>query len=108
MRSLCLVLLAALPVAAQTVPAIAYRVEIDRNKDLPLVRERDGRRALYVTVGFKIHRVRDGAIATDLAREEIVVEEDGRRVADLEIFAPRAQNLTPVLALDISGSMASH
>lgn len=104
---LCLLtaLLVFTPAPAQQAEPL-YRVEIDRNKVLPFVREVNGQRALHVTVGFKIRRARDNDIATDLVREEIVVEEDGRRVGNLEIFAPRAQNLTPVLALDISGSMA--
>lgn len=100
--------LAGMPLGAQDTSSLAYRVEIDRQKVLSFVREHDGRRALFVTVGFKIRRVRDNEIATDVSKEEIVVEEDGRRVANLEIFAPRAQNLTPILALDISGSMASN
>src|SRR5262249_49132220 len=108
MRSLWVALLLAPPVTAQVAPPAAYRVELDRNNVVPFMRERDGRRALTVTVAFKVRRVRDNEIATDVAKEEIVVEEDGRRVTDLEIFAPRAQNLTPILALDISGSMASH
>ena len=41
-----------------------------------------------------------------MPKEEILVEEDGEKVAGLQIFPPRAQKLTVVLAMDISGSMA--
>jgi VWFA-related protein len=73
---------------------------------LPVFRERAGRRALFVTVQFKIQQ--QGKAVTDVPAEQIVVEEDGRRVTDLEIFQPRARDLTTVLAIDVSGSMREH
>ncbi len=49
-------------------------------------------------------RVADGTLATDVHKDDIVIREDGHKVEELEIFAPRAA-LTTVLAMDISGSM---
>ena len=99
-------LLAAVPVTAQDPGTLRYRIELD--KDSRVVqshRERQGKSALYVTVKFKILRP-DGQLATDVGKDEIIVEEDRRRVADLEIFQPRSLDaLTTVLAMDISGSM---
>ncbi len=70
-------------------------------------RDRNGTPTLYITVQFKIERAADGQPALDIPKEEIIVEEDRRRVADLEIYRPRAADpLTVVLALDTSGSMA--
>jgi VWFA-related protein len=80
---------------------LKYKIEID--KVFPSFREG----ALYVTVQFKVRRVSDNSVATDVSKEEIVVEEDRQRVANLEIFQPRAEKLTTVLAMDISGSMAN-
>jgi VWFA-related protein len=83
-----------------------YRIDIDRNKVFPAVRDHEGSRTLIVTVPFQVRRLVDGVIVTDLGPEEFVVEEDGRPVAQLDLRPPKAQNLTPILALDISGSMA--
>jgi len=82
--------------------------KIDEVKVFPVFRERDGRRALFVTVQFKIQRPRDNAVVTDVPADQIVVEEDGKPVTDLEIFQPRARDLTTVLAIDVSGSMRDH
>jgi VWFA-related protein len=103
--------LAAIPGAAQGPAGAPYRIDIDKNKFLSVSRERDGRQALYITVQFKIYRVNGdgstGPVVTDVPKEEIVVKEDGVRVADVEITQPLTQKLTTVLAIDMSGSMAS-
>ncbi len=99
-------LLAAIPAHAQDA-SINYRVEVSRDKVLAAFRERGGKRALHVTVPFKIRNLNSDRVAVDVPGDEIVVTEDGQRVAGLEIFQPRTQALTPILALDISGSMAS-
>jgi VWFA-related protein len=106
-------LLTAVPGAAQNAGAVAYRVEIDRDeaskpKVVHSFREVDGRQGLYVTLQFKVLRSSDGAIATDVTKDEIEVREDGRRVEVVEISQPRSTKLTTVLAIDISGSMTSH
>ena len=62
---------------------------------------------LYVTVEFKITEAADDRLATDVKKEEIVVEEDGQRVNELTIHQPKAADpLTAVLVLDVSGSMS--
>jgi VWFA-related protein len=82
-----------------------YKVQVD--SVFASFREVRGSQGLYVTVQFKVLRSDNGVVATDINKEDIVIEEDGRRVADLEIFQPKAEKLTTVLAMDISGSMES-
>jgi len=91
---------------AQDAASPEYHIDLDPN--VVTSREKDGKKGLYVTLHFKVHRGKDGPVAEDVAKNEIAVEEDGRRVTDLEIFQPRAQGLTTVLAMDVSGSMASN
>jgi VWFA-related protein len=98
-------LLAVTPTSAQDAPGVEYKVEIE-SKASAKVDPADGKRK--VTVRFRVRRLRDQALVADIPREEIVVEEDGQRVRDLEIQVPRAQKLTIVLVMDISGSMARH
>src|SRR5437870_3059148 len=86
---------------------VQYKVEIDNDNAHAAVRERNGQNALFVTVQFRIKRLSDGQNATDVGKDEIVVEEDGRRVTGLDIYQPKTlDTLSTVLALDISGSMA--
>jgi VWFA-related protein len=67
-----------------------------------------GRPTLYVTAQFKIVQP-NGRLADDVSPDEIVVEEDHRRVPDLTVQAPSAlETLTTILAIDMSGSMAEH
>src|SRR3712207_3639664 len=95
-------LLAVTPGAAQTDRPMAYRVQIDEDaggaqKVFAVRRERDGKHGLWVTVQFTLRRVQPdgtaGAVAVDVPRDEIVVHEDGRPVAELEVLQPRAQRL---------------
>ncbi|MFO0877936.1 MAG: VWA domain-containing protein [Gemmataceae bacterium] len=98
--------LAAWPVIGQPGSAVDYRVEIDRGSVFSTLREKDGRNSRLVSFQMRIRRLSDNAIATDVTPDEILVEEDGQKVAKLEILAPRSEKLTLILALDISGSMA--
>jgi VWFA-related protein len=101
-----LLLLAAVPGLAENPGDVQYTLEID--KVFPVLREQDGSRGLYVTVQFRIKHP-DGRVATDVAKDEIVVREDGVRVTGLEIYRPHGDDrLTTVLAMDCSGSMAEH
>jgi VWFA-related protein len=101
-----LLVLAALPAGAQQPRDVPYTIAI--KNVLPVLRERDGNRALYVTVQFQIKH-RDGSIATDVGKDQLVVREDGVRVDDLDIYQPQGNDrLTTVLALDCSGSMGEH
>jgi Mg-chelatase subunit ChlD len=98
---------AALPVLAQAPADVDYDVQID--KVFAANRQPPGKpQALYVTVQFKVLRSGDRQLANDLsANDTIVVLEDGQRVAEFDLSRPRADALTTVLAMDISGSMAS-
>jgi VWFA-related protein len=107
--ALTTLLLAVVPGAAQNGEDLRYKVEIDKdehneNKVFASFREHKGKQALYVTVQFKVVRAADGSLATDVDSDDLIIREDGRKVEELEIFAPRAA-LTTVLAMDISGSM---
>src|SRR5262249_5533121 len=97
---------AALPVIAEAPGGMDYEVKID--KVFAAVREPPGKpSALYVTVQFKLLRAGDALPVGELGDEEaIVVEEDGRPVADIDLAGPKANALTAVLAMDASGSMA--
>jgi VWFA-related protein len=101
----CVLLLATVPALAQRDDSL-YRIE---KGDRPLIstRDRQGKPALYVTVQFKVIQP-DGKLADNVTKDEIVVEEDGRRVAELEIYLPSGlDRLTTMLAMDISGSMSA-
>src|SRR5262245_49924906 len=109
-----LLLLAAGALALSSLPAAAvdkppggkeYRVEVDPGSVFSRMMEKGGQQGRYVSLRFRIVRLRDSAVVTSIAREDIVVEEEGARVADLEIKQPRAGKLTVVLAMDISFSM---
>jgi VWFA-related protein len=103
-----LLVLTAVPGAAQGPGQKTYKVEIDKKTFLSAVREREGLRARFVSFQFRIYRAQDRAVTIDVPRDEIRVEEDGQPVANLEILQPQAQKLTAILAIDISGSMARH
>lgn len=97
-------LLAALALG-QPADGVDYTVTIDPSSLVPVMRERDGKAGRYISLTFQLKRAGDGTVVTDVAKEEIVVEEDGKKVLELEILKPNAEALTVVLAIDISGSM---
>jgi VWFA-related protein len=102
-------LVAVVPGATQNADNVRYKIEIikDENGENKLFlssRRRGDKDVLYVTVQFKVLRLADGQEATDVDKDNIVVFEDRKKVAELEIFSPKAA-LTTVLAMDISGSM---
>jgi len=103
-----LLVCAAVPVVAQAPGAMDYDLRID--KVFAAAREPPGKpAALYVTVQFKLLRTGDGQLATELGGDDrIVVQEDGLPVAEFELSQPKANALTTVLALDVSGSMESN
>jgi VWFA-related protein len=85
----------------------SVRYTIEQLEDVAVTtRPHNGSNALFVTLRFCI---RDNAkrIATDIAKDEIRVAEDGLPVTALEVTAPAGEPLKTVLALDISGSMAA-
>src|SRR5262245_44177459 len=105
--TLAIVTLLACPAAGQDAAAEAdYKVEIDPKSVFSTIREKDGRGTRIVSLQFQIKKIRDGSIDISVPKEEIVVEEDGKKVAGLDVIQPKGQKLTVVLAMDISGSMA--
>lgn len=106
MRHLPWIALALLSFAPPARADAEYQVEIDPKSVFSTVRDKGGRNARFVSLQFQIKRLRDAAVLTDVPREEIVVEEDGKPVAGLQVFQPKLQKLTVVLAMDVSGSMA--
>jgi VWFA-related protein len=94
------------PAAGQTDNAdIDYHVEMPKGV-VSTVREKDGKNVRMIDLNFQIKRLRDQTYVTGVPKEEIIVEEDGVKVKELQIFPPRSQKLNVVLAMDISGSMA--
>jgi VWFA-related protein len=97
---------------AVTLPAagpdqIPYKIAFDPDRDVRLVDEDErGKPGLFIQVQFKI--TREGRLATGLGKDYwILIEEDGKRVGELQLPPlPRPEDLTTVLALDISGSMS--
>ncbi len=88
-----------------------YRVKIDPRTVVGFVRDEKGKKGLYVTLSCQVVRGGDKdqeVVATDIARQEIEVLEDRKLVDELEIVQPRVQNLTTVLAIDVSGSMKNN
>ena len=90
----------------QTAETIDYTLTVDPASLVSVMREREGRPARHVSFQFTLKSIRDGSLVLNVPKEEIVVEEDGRKVLELELFPPQTQALSVVLVLDISGSMA--
>src|SRR5262245_21177542 len=109
MRTLILVAaglsLVALPAHAQE-PDVEYDVKIVQGSVFTTMRNRDGKNVRLVSLNFHINRLGDDKPVISIPREEVLVEEDGKKVAGLDVMQPRAQELSVVLAMDISGSMA--
>jgi VWFA-related protein len=101
---------AALPVVAQAPAGRDYEVRLYSDKAEPAFREPRGKpAALYVSVQFQIIRGADQRPATELgADDQLIVREDGKPVAEFDLSRPKANALTTVLAMDISGSMAGN
>ncbi len=106
---LLIVCAAALPVLAQGPGGMDYDLRIV-DQVFAAVRQPPGKpSALYVTVQFKLLRTSSGTPVPELgADDQIVVQEDGRPVAEFDLSPPKANALTTMLALDVSGSMESN
>jgi VWFA-related protein len=101
--------LAALPALGQTPAKSPFSVEFDPEHGVtqevsPEVR--DGKKGLHFTVRFSI--VRHGGTAAEPGKDyKVVVEEDERVVAKLDVPEPKlSEEVSAVLAIDISASMA--
>jgi VWFA-related protein len=103
----CVLLLAA-GLAGAEPPGGTPRYSIERPENVFVTsRPVAGRNVLFVTLQFRIVDAATNQTATDVAKDEIVVEEDGVPVSDAVITAPAAEPLKTALALDISGSMSA-
>jgi VWFA-related protein len=87
-------------------PAFAQsRYEIVKEGQVHVLPVSVDRPGVHVALQFSI-RTADGQLVADISKEEIVIEEDGRRVTELEMQRPGAVDpLTIMLVLDVSGSM---
>jgi VWFA-related protein len=110
LTALTLVLLAAPAPADKDGAALLYKIELEKNTNNEgrvQTISRNGK--LYVRLQFKIKKIADGALVTNVDKSEIVVREDGKKVKDLEIYQPATtEPLTAVMAMDISGSMGEN
>jgi VWFA-related protein len=99
-----ILLVAALPVVAQTPAKSPFTVEFDPDKGVSEEQANDGK-GLRFTIKFKI--TRHGARADEPGKDyKVVVYHDKREVARLDVPRPKiSDELSAVLAIDISGSM---
>ena len=102
-------LLIVTPVPADN-DSLLYKIELEKNTNdegrVQLI-SRDGK--LYVRLQFKIKKIADSSVVTNVDKREIVIREDGKKVKDLEIYQPATtEPLTAVMAMDISGSMGEN
>src|SRR5262245_2217245 len=100
-----LLAVAVLPAGAQSQAKVPYVVEFAPDKDVWQEEAGTGKQGLHFTVRFKIKRL-PGAGDEPGKDYKVVVEEDGREVARFDVPPPRiSEELSAVLAVDISGSM---
>jgi VWFA-related protein len=106
--SAALLLLAVLPAGADNAgDSHLYQIDLENRggNNVRLI-PRDGK--LLVQLQFRIKRLSDNQLVNNVPKEEIVLREDGKPVAELEIHQPAgSEPLAAVLAMDISGSMAN-
>jgi Mg-chelatase subunit ChlD len=106
LRGLCLVLFLAgsLPALAQLPDGPVFR--IDQEPVETYTRDEAGRQVRYVKVKFKV--TREGVSTSEVGKHyKILIEENNHRVKVEDVPVPRANDLSVVLAMDISGSMSA-
>ena len=99
--ALCAALLTVLPVYALDTPS-DYRIEFDKSSQKVESLDTKDKKGIYVTVRFRLF-VEDGV--TPSPKDEIVVLEEGKEVWRQPVTKVLQQELTTVLALDVSASM---
>lgn len=102
-----LCLLGVLQAPAQSKKKLPYQVDFDNTRDVTqLSRSADGKEGIYIKVRFGI--TLDGAQVDTLEGDyKIVIEEDGKRVKEVDVPKPVAsQDLSVMLTADTSGSMS--
>ncbi len=97
-----LLLTAPVPAAAPGDEA-EYKVELGPH--IVVSHEKDGKSGLFVTIQVAVEHKKDAAGGD---KDMLVVKEDGQEVARQPLLQLKAEPLTTVLAMDVSGSMASH
>ena len=85
-----------------------YKLEFDPVKDVEQLTRQDGKEGIYIRVQFSI--TFDGANVDKIEGDhKIIIEENGHRVGEVDLPRPvRSEELSVMLALDTSGSMAEH
>src|SRR5260370_38236867 len=102
--SVLLLFLAVLPVGADNdADSHLYEIQLESREGNTVRRiPRDGK--LFIQIQFKIKQLRDGVLVNNVPKEEIVLREDGKPVAELEIQQPAgSEPLAAVLAMATSG-----
>jgi VWFA-related protein len=102
--SLTLAMAFSLPAGGQTTAKSPFTVDFDPSTGVQQEDRLDGKKGLHFTVRFTIVRHGSDEPGKDY---KVVVEEDGREVARVDVPAPKmSDDLSAVLTIDISGSMA--
>jgi VWFA-related protein len=85
---------------------VQYKIDLDRV--FPYTKDDNGVKSLHVQVEFRVKQTDTGEPVTSVTKDEVVIEEDGRRVTAEEVIRPGGGNLTAMLVLDTSGSMSEN
>lgn len=89
-------------------PDIPYKIEFDPKEDVRQLDRHEGKSGLFLRVDFTVTAL-PGAPADPGKEYQIVVEEDGKERFTVDVPRPKqAEELSVVLAVDISGSMSEH
>lgn len=85
-----------------------YTLDLEKDpEDWLQRRQRENGADFSYVIPFKIRENdKDKTIVTEVPKEKIIVREAGKRIRELDLFQPKADNLTIALAMDVSGSMA--
>jgi VWFA-related protein len=104
--TIALVLLASFAASGQQSTPPTFTVDFDPNRDVTQIDAPKGQQGIWWSIKFKI--ARHGGKADEPGKEsQVVVRHDKREVARLDVPAPKmSEELSAVLAIDISGSMA--
>jgi VWFA-related protein len=110
MRVCPVLLLASLALAAVPSVGLGQTAEYEIARDGKVrsnVINRDDKKGRYITVRFLVKRGPRTLTELGDQADKIVIREDGDLVKELVITPPGTSALTAILALDVSGSMAS-
>jgi VWFA-related protein len=98
------ILLASLPALAQDTEQLPYRIDFNPAEDVSQLDRYKGEEKLFLNVKFLV--TPEKAAVEKVGKYKIVIEEEGKFVRELDVIPPPAdEELSVVLAMDISGSM---